>query len=229
MAPEEAARTWVHATFAGTLTNEITCLMCESVTTREEPFLDLSIDLEQNHSLTACLRNFSKVEMLARSNKFHCGTCHALTEAHKHIRIKKLPRVLIVQLKRFKFVEELNRFTKLSHRIAYPRWLRIPNASADAAQPERLYALTAVVLHLGASPNSGHYLTIVRRAASTQWLVFDDDDVFPIAEAKLAATFGSIFSDDWHSVSASQTSYLLFYEQCDAALDELAASEGASE
>jgi len=71
-------------------------------------------------------------------------------------------------------------------------------------------------LHLGASPNSGHYLTIIRapgQQTTSEWLVFDDDDVFGIPEAKLAATFGSIFSDDWHSVSASQTSYLLFYER----------------
>jgi len=43
--------------------------------------------------------------------------------------------------------------------------------------------------------------------------VFDDGDVFAIAEYKLASTFGSIFVEDPTSVAASQTSYLLFYEQ----------------
>ena len=42
----------------GTLVNETKCLECETVTAREEAFYDLSLDIEQNCSLTACLRNF---------------------------------------------------------------------------------------------------------------------------------------------------------------------------
>jgi hypothetical protein len=42
----------------GTLVNETKCLACETVTAREEAFYDLSLDIDQNTSLTACLRNF---------------------------------------------------------------------------------------------------------------------------------------------------------------------------
>ena len=38
--------------------NETKCLECGTVTAREEAFYDLSLDIEQNCSLTACLRNF---------------------------------------------------------------------------------------------------------------------------------------------------------------------------
>lgn len=42
----------------GTLVNETKCLACETVTAREEAFYDLSLDIDQNTSLSACLRNF---------------------------------------------------------------------------------------------------------------------------------------------------------------------------
>ncbi len=42
----------------GTLVSETKCLACNTVTTREEAFYDLSLDIEQNCSLTACLQNF---------------------------------------------------------------------------------------------------------------------------------------------------------------------------
>lgn len=42
----------------GTLVSETRCLECKTVTTREEAFYDLSLDIEQNCSLTACLQNF---------------------------------------------------------------------------------------------------------------------------------------------------------------------------
>lgn len=36
--------------------NETKCLCCESVRSKEEDFLDLSIDIEQNSSITHCLK-----------------------------------------------------------------------------------------------------------------------------------------------------------------------------
>merc|ERR1712000_553073 len=55
---------WLRELFEGTLTSETRCLTCENVSHRDEPFLDLSVDLEQHSSVTACLRRFSEEEML---------------------------------------------------------------------------------------------------------------------------------------------------------------------
>lgn len=43
------------------------------------------------------------------------------------MRVKTLPKVLALHLKRFKFVEELQRLTKLSYRVVYPSELRLFN------------------------------------------------------------------------------------------------------
>jgi len=59
-------KTWVHEIFQGTLTNETRCLNCESLSSKDEDFLDLSVDVDQNTSITQCLRVFSNTETLSR-------------------------------------------------------------------------------------------------------------------------------------------------------------------
>lgn len=61
--------------FQGILTNETKCLRCETVTARDETFLDLSLDIEQNSSITSCLKNFSSTETLNAEDKFFCDKC----------------------------------------------------------------------------------------------------------------------------------------------------------
>jgi ubiquitin C-terminal hydrolase len=80
---KERGKTFIHNLFQGILVNETRCLNCETTSSREETFLDLSIDIEQHSSLTACLRQFSHSEMLCSTNKFYCETCCGLVEAER--------------------------------------------------------------------------------------------------------------------------------------------------
>ncbi|KAL2906111.1 Ubiquitin carboxyl-terminal hydrolase 3 [Bienertia sinuspersici] len=72
---KEPLVTWVHKNFQGILTNETRCLQCETVTARDETFFDLSLDIEQNSSITSCLKNFSSTETLNAEDKFFCDEC----------------------------------------------------------------------------------------------------------------------------------------------------------
>lgn len=93
----EPGPTWVHKLFEGVLTNETRCLTCETVSQRDEAFLDLSIDIEQNASVTACLKQFSASEMLTQKNKFSCDRCGGLQEAEKRCVPRPLAcRVLVI-------------------------------------------------------------------------------------------------------------------------------------
>lgn len=97
-----ANSTWVHDIFQGTLTNETRCLNCESLSSKDEDFLDLSVDVDQNTSITSCLRVFSNTETLSSEHKYYCENCCSKQEAQKRMRIKKLPMILALHLKRFK-------------------------------------------------------------------------------------------------------------------------------
>jgi ubiquitin carboxyl-terminal hydrolase 9/13 len=195
---------WVHELFEGTLTSETRCLTCENTSQRDEAFLDLSVDLEQHSSVTSCLRKFSEEEMLCERNKFHCDNCGGLQEAEKRMKIKRLPKILALHLKRFKYTEDLQRLQKLFHRVVYPFYLRLFNTTDDAEDPDRLYELYAVVVHIGGGPYHGHYVSIIK-TQDRGWLLFDDELVEPVDKAYVRNFFGG------ENVLAC--AYVLFYQE----------------
>jgi ubiquitin C-terminal hydrolase len=48
-----------------------------------EPFLDLSVDLEENTSINYCIKKLEHSEQLKGQNKFQCDSCKLLQEAEK--------------------------------------------------------------------------------------------------------------------------------------------------
>jgi ubiquitin carboxyl-terminal hydrolase 9/13 len=195
---------WVHELFEGTLTSETKCLTCENISQRDEVFLDLSVDLEQHSSVTSCLRKFSEEEMLCEKNKFHCDRCGGLQEAERRMKIKRPPKILALHLKRFKYTEDLQRLQKLFHRVVYPYHLRLFNTTDDADDPDRLYELYAVVVHIGGGPYHGHYVSIVK-TQDRGWLLFDDEMVEPVDKNFVRNFFG-----DRPGLACA---YVLFYQE----------------
>ncbi|XP_029488849.2 ubiquitin carboxyl-terminal hydrolase 12-B-like [Oncorhynchus nerka] len=198
--------TWVHDIFQGTLTNETRCLNCETVSSKDEDFLDLSVDVEQNTSITHCLRDFSNTETLCSEYKYYCETCCSKQEAQKRMCVKKLPMILALHLKRFKYMEQLHRYTKLSYRVVFPLELRLFNTSGDSVNLDRMYDLVAVVIHCGSGPNRGHYITIVKSHGF--WLLFDYGIVEKI-DAQAIEEFYGLTSDISKN---SESGYILFYQ-----------------
>ncbi|KAF8406016.1 hypothetical protein HHK36_008096 [Tetracentron sinense] len=215
---KEPLVTWVHKNFQGILTNETRCLQCETVTARDETFLDLSLDIEQNSSITSCLKNFSSTETLNAEDKFFCDKCcravfsawdlglgstMSAVEAQKRMKIKKPPHILVIHLKRFKYIEQLSRYKKLSYRVVFPLELKLRNTVEDA---DSEYSLFAVVVHVGSGPNHGHYVSLVK--SHNHWLFFDDENVEIIDESAVQTFFGS--AQEYSS--NTDHGYILFYE-----------------
>lgn len=117
--------------FIGILTSETRCLCCETVSSKDEHFFDLQVDVDQNTSITYCLRCFSNTETLSNENKFKCDNCCSYQEAQKRMRVKKSPIILALHLKRFKYMEQFNRHIKVSHRVVFPLELRLFNTVAN--------------------------------------------------------------------------------------------------
>jgi ubiquitin carboxyl-terminal hydrolase 9/13 len=202
---------WVHELFEGTLTSETRCLTCENISQRDEAFLDLSVDLDMHTSVTSCLRRFSEEEMLCERNKFHCDKCGGLQEAEKRMKIKRLPRILALHLKRFKYTEDMQRLQKLFHRVVYPYYLRLFNTTDDAEDPDRLYELYAVVVHIGGGPYHGHYVSIIK-TQDRGWLLFDDELVEPVDKRFVTKFFGEGTNTQGHPVNLA-CAYVLFYQE----------------
>ncbi|KAL8342691.1 hypothetical protein RB601_004816 [Gaeumannomyces tritici] len=182
--PQPGARSpgtgWVHDIFEGLLTSETKCLTCETASQRDETFLDLSIDLEEHSSVTACLQKFSAEEMLCERNKFHCDHCGGLQEAEK-------------------------RMKKLFHRVVYPYQLRMFNTTEEAADPDRVYELYAVVVHIGPNALHGHYVSVIK-TPGRGWLLFDDEMVEPVDKHFVRNFFGD-------KPGNTACAYVLFYQE----------------
>ena len=127
----------------------------------------------------------------------------SLQEAQKRMKIKKPPNILVIHLKRFKYIEQLQRYKKLSYRVVFPLELKLLN-TVDNSDLE--YSLFAVVVHVGSGPNHGHYISLVK--SHNHWLFFDDENVEMTDESMVQAFFGSPqeFSGN------TDNGYILFYE-----------------
>jgi ubiquitin carboxyl-terminal hydrolase 9/13 len=142
--------------------------------------------------------------MLCERNKFHCDNCGGLQEAEKRMKIKRLPKILALHLKRFKYTEDMTRLQKLFHRVVYPYYLRMFNTTDDAEDPDRLYELYAVVVHIGGNAYHGHYVSIIK-TQDRGWLLFDDEMVEPVDKHYVKNFFGD--------KPGQATAYVLFYQE----------------
>jgi ubiquitin C-terminal hydrolase len=65
------------------------------------------------------------------------------------MKIKRLPNVLALHLKRFKYQEDVQKYIKLAYRVAFPFELRLFNTVDDIDDADRLFNLFGIVVHIG--------------------------------------------------------------------------------
>ncbi|KAJ3121643.1 hypothetical protein HK098_003500 [Nowakowskiella sp. JEL0407] len=131
------------------------------------------------------------------------------------MKILALPNILTIHLKRFKY--QTTRYIKLSYRVLFPTELRLFNTADETENPDRLYLLFAVVVHIGNGPYHGHYITLIRSPATNQWYLFDDDQYEMIPESELEKYFG----DFGKGGGGNGTGYIFFYQAADFDASEL--------
>ncbi|XP_032816859.1 ubiquitin carboxyl-terminal hydrolase 22-like [Petromyzon marinus] len=133
--------------FTGGLQSDVTCQVCQGVSTTIDPFWDISLDLPgsstpfwplspgsegslllanggEGHaaagptSLTDCLRRFTRPEYLGSSAKIKCSGCRSYQESTKQLTMKKLPIVACFHLKRFEHSAKLRK--KITTYVSFP-------------------------------------------------------------------------------------------------------------
>ncbi|XP_043213179.1 ubiquitin carboxyl-terminal hydrolase 3-like, partial [Amphibalanus amphitrite] len=163
----------------------VTCLICRTESKKHDPFLDLSLDIPDRFasqrknkdgeqqamcSLADCLDLFLDVEELADTELYYCNNCKQRQKSTKKFWIRRLPNVLCVHVKRFRWCN--NYRTKLDVPLAFPvRALdmssyllgKVPETRRSAAGGQ-LYDLAAVIVHHGSGAGSGHYTAFASNA-----------------------------------------------------------------
>jgi len=99
--------------------------------------------------------------------------------------------------------------------------LRLQCTTDDAVDPERLYSLFAIVIHIGSGPNQGHYVCIIK--SHNHWIQFDDENVDAIQEQDIRQFFGST-NEMMQERFRTACGYLLFYQSIFPNLNDLDAT-----
>eukprot|EP00041_Stephanoeca_diplocostata_P027537 m.759348 g.759348 ORF g.759348 m.759348 type:complete len:216 (+) comp23195_c0_seq5:2402-3049(+) len=157
------------------------------------------------------LDRYLKVEVLDGKNQYDCTHC-GLQNGSRKFSVACAPPCLVLTLSCFKYNPATGTRSKLLADVAPPLVLNLPvlhraqKDSLDDSQGGTLredsvlkkYHLKAVVVHRGASPNSGHYYTYgCTRHDAAEWCVFNDDIVQPAAQDVLL-TSAKVTKLLWH-------------------------------
>ena len=160
--------------FVGDLGSTSTCQQCLQSSSKTDPFKLLSLSFPQRnneqdphnfqheHNIQSLLDDFFKPEIIY---DYECTPCSTKYPTAKTLNIRRTPKVLIIQLKRFQGLEKIKDFVKFPSQ----RSLRY---NSDGNEHHQLYGITGVVLHKGRNINEGHYISYVK--AEAQWLKIDD-------------------------------------------------------
>lgn len=89
--------------FGGVCANEFSCKDCPHTSEKEESFLSINIQVKNSKSIYQSLSNLTQKEILNGSNAYYCDICEKKVTATKRFTIKKMPKILILALKRFEF------------------------------------------------------------------------------------------------------------------------------
>lgn len=196
--------------FGGVLQSEVRCLICGMESKKHDPFLDLSLDIPEKFyckdppemaekdkdgtapvcNISDCLSSFTEVEELAETELYYCNSCKCKQKSTKRFWIRRLPNVLCLHIKRFRW----NNFyrTKIDLRITFPI------NSLDMSQfvlsngPEtrrsnsscNIYDLAAVIVHHGNGSSCGHYTSFAIN--NGVWMHFNDHTVKEVSSAAVA-------------------------------------------
>uniref|UniRef100_A0A8C5STN7 Ubiquitin carboxyl-terminal hydrolase n=1 Tax=Laticauda laticaudata TaxID=8630 RepID=A0A8C5STN7_LATLA len=193
----------VNTIFHGQLLSQVTCITCNYKSNTVEPFWDLSLEFpERYHSinkgivplnqtecmLTEMLAKFTETEAL-EGRIYACDQCNSkrrksspkpliLSEAKKQLMIYRLPQVLRLHLKRFRWSGRNHR-EKIGVHVLFDQVLNMePYCCRDTFssldKETFVYDLSAVVMHHGKGFGSGHYTAYCYNTEGGFWVHCND-------------------------------------------------------
>lgn len=166
--------------FQISIENFIKCKNIEYQSVREEKMSDIGLDVKGFKDIYESLNNYIKEELLEGENQYDAEG-HGKQDASKGVIFKKLPPVLIFQLKRFEYNFLTNNMEKVNDEFKFYETLDMSGyvKESNRCQEEDLYELHSVVDHSG-NLNNGHYFCYIKNYDANNnlnWEKFNDEIV----------------------------------------------------
>lgn len=192
--PKIKETTMINHIFGGYHRSQVTCQICHARSNTFDFFMDFILDIRNAKSLEEALKRFTQPETLENENAYKCGKCRKKVTARKKFTVFKAPNVATFQLKRF----DSDRIFggKITKFISYPEELDLRPYMSDPTKSPIKYNLSAVLVHIGHSSNSGHYFCFIKNS-NNFWYRMDDSSVSLVTQ----------------NTVLQQQAYVLFYNR----------------
>jgi ubiquitin carboxyl-terminal hydrolase 9/24 len=193
--------------FGGTYANELICKGCPHYSERSEPYLAVNLQVKNKKSIKEGLDALIEGEMLDGDNSYYCEKCDKKVPTLKRTCIKRLPKHLILVLKRFEFDYDYMQKMKVNDYCEFPEELNMePYTQEGLARREKMakkeenpneddeegtvepkypldlynYKLSGVLVHSGYA-EGGHYYSFIKdredEEGEDKWYEFNDEIV----------------------------------------------------
>nr|XP_023020317.1 ubiquitin carboxyl-terminal hydrolase 10-like [Leptinotarsa decemlineata] len=176
----------------------------DHITENTQPFLTLPLNIEKVKTVRGALKVLVSKNIL---EKVTSSKTNKKVEAWEQITLCKLPVILILLLKFFKYSND--RCTKIIKAFDFEFDLKVDSTliSLKTQSPtEKQYKLFAVVYHEGKNANIGHYVTDAFHVGYNCWIRYDESSV--------------VQKEDVLKPQLTRVPYLLFYRKSDMILSK---------
>jgi ubiquitin C-terminal hydrolase len=184
--------------FYGQQVTQIICGNCKYIHHNYEIFSSLSLPLPCKNTdeiptlYDACNILFQNEYLNTHEKEWKCDKCNHEVKSSKCTRLWKLPKILIVTIKRFDHtLRKSNSPLKVPTKLDMKRYKLFKDTY-------RNYKLASICFHYG-SANSGHYVALCRHPTN-KWFLADDQLIRQAEETEVK--------------HAKNNGYIYFYEAC---------------
>ena len=179
----------------------LVCGSCDEIIKTFDIYLGLSLSIPKQASngsiisIYDCLDKFTSPKHLNQKTGWLCQECDSGVQGIKTVNLWTAPKVLIIKFDRFKTV---GKYTKKNEEfIQYPMQnMEIKNCKQEII----FYDLFAVCVHLGSTPDEGHYIAYALNSNNYQWYCFNDTNIKRISEKEM-------------NQIVTRNAYVLFYSR----------------
>jgi len=191
---EKCAMSTCSTLFGGATCTTIHCNQCGCLSKSNQEFLELSLSIPDEKdiqhqsantsmntsmntgtgtgngtnsvSLLFLLNHFQETELLEKENRYRCSSefCNSnlVESATRTTTVVEWPSHLVISLKRFYYSRLTNNVEKNLQEIKFDKEMVV-------AQGRINYRLYGVIVHLGTSASSGHYVAYVKHSSEAEW------------------------------------------------------------
>ncbi len=167
---------------SGQITQNVTCTIWSSVTTRVEPFSELLLQFPESHrEATLTNRNCMLHRLVEHYNfgqedlpNYDCQYCSKRTLETWQIQISQYPIILCIVLRCKK-----NDDTRITSAVDYPVWDLNPCTifGSHEGTVDSNYNLIATVNHKPSKKKDGHYTAVSKSPKLGSWYKYDNNNV----------------------------------------------------